>query len=168
MICSLFNFCPQSAQSRSHWGALVGLAPQNKAPSPPIWNMEHYKSVEFCQFIECQVHLLKNFQRRFWVRCLIIFCPQETQSYPDETRVQILTWAVAWSAQSFGWVKMFDFVWDPVSQSTKWLVLRKSFVVRQDFAAFSYIRSSYVSSTIDVARTVFTNLSLLDLPIKDF
>ena len=37
-----------------------------------------------------------------------------------------------------------------------------------NFAAFSYIRSSYVSSTIDVARTVFTNLSSLDLPIKDF
>jgi len=47
-------------------------------------------------------------------------------------------------------------------------VLRKGLVVRLNFAAFSYIRSSYVSSTMDVARTVFTNLSLLDLPIKDF
>jgi len=28
MICSLFNFCPHSAQSRRHEGALVGLAPQ--------------------------------------------------------------------------------------------------------------------------------------------
>jgi len=36
MICSLFNFSPQSVQSRGHWGALVRLAPQNKAPSPPI------------------------------------------------------------------------------------------------------------------------------------
>jgi len=36
-----------------------------------------------------------------------------------------------------------------------------------DFAAFSYIRNSYVGSIIDVARTVLTNLSLLDLPIKD-
>jgi len=36
MICSLFNFCPQSAQTRGHWQALLGLAPLNKAPSPPI------------------------------------------------------------------------------------------------------------------------------------
>jgi len=35
-----------------------------------------------------------------------------------------------------------------------------------NIAAFSYLRSSYVSSIIEVARTVFTNLSLLDLPIK--
>ena len=42
----------------------------------------------------------------------------------------------------------------------------KSLVVMLNSAAFSYIRISYVSSTIDVARTVFTNLSLLDLPIK--
>jgi len=28
MICSLFNFCPHSAQSRRHEGALVGLDPQ--------------------------------------------------------------------------------------------------------------------------------------------
>jgi len=32
MICSFFNFCPQS---RSHWGALVGIAPQNKNQTPP-------------------------------------------------------------------------------------------------------------------------------------
>jgi len=47
-------------------------------------------------------------------------------------------------------------------------ILRKSLVVKPNFAIFSYIRSSYVSSTIDIARTVFTNLSLLDPPIKDF
>jgi len=36
MICSLFNFCPQSAQSRRHGGGvLVGLVHPNKAPSPP-------------------------------------------------------------------------------------------------------------------------------------
>jgi len=35
MICSLFNFCPQSAQSRRH----EGLFPPNKAPSPLNWNM---------------------------------------------------------------------------------------------------------------------------------
>jgi len=48
------------------------------------------------------------------------------------------------------------------------MLLRKSLVVEPNFAAFSYIRSSYVSSTTDVARTVFSNLSLLDPPIKDF
>jgi len=32
----------------------------------------------------------------------------------------------------------------------------KCLVVRLNSAAFSYIRSSYVSSIIDVARTVFT------------
>jgi len=36
MICSLFNFCPQSSQSRRHGGgAFVGLAHPNKAPNPP-------------------------------------------------------------------------------------------------------------------------------------
>jgi len=35
MICSLFNFRSQSAQSRRHGGALVSLAAQTKAPSPP-------------------------------------------------------------------------------------------------------------------------------------
>jgi len=48
-----------------------------------------------------------------------------------------------------------------------WFITEK-FLGGLNFAAFSYIRSSYVSSTIDVARTVFTNLSLLDFPIKDF
>ena len=37
----------------STWG-LLGLHPPNKAPSPPNWNMKHYKSVEFCQFLERQ------------------------------------------------------------------------------------------------------------------
>jgi len=43
MICSLFNFCSQSAQSRRHAtgeGDLVGLALPNKAPSPTNWNMK--------------------------------------------------------------------------------------------------------------------------------
>jgi len=35
VICNLFNFCPQSAQSRRNEGALVGLSPTNNAPSPP-------------------------------------------------------------------------------------------------------------------------------------
>jgi len=34
-----------------HWWAY----PPNKAPSPPSnWNMQHYKTVEFWQFLECQ------------------------------------------------------------------------------------------------------------------
>jgi len=36
MTCSLFNFCPQSAQSRRHGGALVGLDPQTKLQVPKI------------------------------------------------------------------------------------------------------------------------------------
>ena len=44
----------------------------------------------------------------------------------------------------------------------------KVLVVRPNFAIFSYIRSSCVSSIIDVAGTVFINLSLLDPLIKDF
>jgi len=46
MICSLFNFCPHSAQSRRHEGALVGLATQTKL-EPLNRNMKHCKSVEF-------------------------------------------------------------------------------------------------------------------------
>ena len=34
-------------QSRRHGRDLVGLAPPNKAPSPPNWNLKPYKSVEF-------------------------------------------------------------------------------------------------------------------------
>jgi len=34
-------------------GSVVGLAPPNKAPSPPNWNIKHYKSESFCQFLEC-------------------------------------------------------------------------------------------------------------------
>jgi len=36
MICSFFNFCPQSTQSRLHGGALVGLVPPNKFQDPQI------------------------------------------------------------------------------------------------------------------------------------
>ena len=59
-------------QSRRH-GALWDLSLSNRAPSPPNWNKEHYKPVEFCQFLECQNHLykrkdplLKALWRRFW------------------------------------------------------------------------------------------------------
>jgi len=33
-------------QSR-RYGGFGGLSPTTKAPSPPNWNMKHYKSVEF-------------------------------------------------------------------------------------------------------------------------
>jgi len=36
MICSLFNFCPQSAQSLLHGGDLVGSAPQTKLQVPKL------------------------------------------------------------------------------------------------------------------------------------
>jgi len=42
MICSLFNFCPQSAQPvatgrlRRHGEALVSLAPQTKLQAPKM------------------------------------------------------------------------------------------------------------------------------------
>jgi len=65
-------------------------------------------------------------------------------------------------------LELFNHILQTVLWQILSYILRKSLVVRQNFAVFSYIRSSYVSSTIDVARTAFTNLSLLDLPIKDF
>ena len=40
-------------------GDLVGLAPPNKAPSPPNWNMKHYVSGMFVKF-ECQAPLHKR------------------------------------------------------------------------------------------------------------
>jgi len=36
MICSLFDIYPQSAQSRCHEAALVGLAPQTKVQAPKL------------------------------------------------------------------------------------------------------------------------------------
>ena len=50
-------------QSRCH-GAFGGLNPPNNAPSPPHWNMKHCKSVEVCQFLQCQDPLLKTFWQR--------------------------------------------------------------------------------------------------------
>ena len=55
MICSLFNFFPQSAQSRRRKGALVGLAPKQSSKYPN-WNMKHYKSAELLSILECQAH----------------------------------------------------------------------------------------------------------------
>jgi len=36
MICSLFNFCPQFAQSRGREGILVGFSPQTKLQVPKL------------------------------------------------------------------------------------------------------------------------------------
>jgi len=56
MFCSLFNFCPQSAQTRRHGWALVGLAIPNKTPSPQIetWTWNTINQWSCCQFLECQ------------------------------------------------------------------------------------------------------------------
>jgi len=115
MICCLLDFCPYFAQSRRYEGSSE-LSPHRQSSNPQIktWNPIHQWS--FCQFLECKdplhkgnVPLLKTFWRWFWDCCLFIFCPQEAQSYPNETSVWILTCAVAWPAQNFGWVKMFNF-----------------------------------------------------------
>jgi len=54
MICSLFNFCPQSAQSRRHGWALVGVALPSKASIPQIESRNTTNQWSFCQFLECQ------------------------------------------------------------------------------------------------------------------
>jgi len=59
-------------------GAFGGLSPKNKALSPPIWNMKHYKSVKIVAIFSVnppaqtqslpqkrKAHLLKTFWRRF-------------------------------------------------------------------------------------------------------
>jgi len=61
------------SQSRRH-GGMVVTDPKTMLEAPPSWNMKHCKSVEFCQFLQCQapVHkpkpsLSKAFWWRFWV-----------------------------------------------------------------------------------------------------
>jgi len=54
MICSLFNFCPQSSQSRRQWGALEDLAPQTKLQAPQIETWNAVNQLSFCQFLEYQ------------------------------------------------------------------------------------------------------------------
>jgi len=54
-------------QCRRH-GGFGALSYPNKAPSPPNWN-KCYKSVEFCQFSECQAQLYKReapLLKTFW------------------------------------------------------------------------------------------------------
>jgi len=52
MICSLFNFCPQSAQSRRHGGGFGGLSPQTNIQTPQIetWNTIKQASGAFVTF----------------------------------------------------------------------------------------------------------------------
>jgi len=54
-------------------GALVGLAPTNKAPSPSNWNMKHYKLVEFLSNLnvkpplhECKALPRTNVKSPYW------------------------------------------------------------------------------------------------------
>ena len=39
-------------QSRHHEGTFGGLAPPDKAPSLPNWNMKHYNQLSFCQIFD--------------------------------------------------------------------------------------------------------------------
>jgi len=62
MICSLFDFCPQSAQSRRLGGGFGGLNPPKRSSKPPNSNMKHYKSVEFLSPLhKRKAPLLKTF-----------------------------------------------------------------------------------------------------------
>ena len=54
MICSLFNFCPQSSQSHRQWEALVDLASQTKLQAPQIETWNAVNQLSFCQFLEYQ------------------------------------------------------------------------------------------------------------------
>jgi len=116
MICSLFNFCPQYAESRRHGGGFGGLSPQTKLQAPQIETWNTINQVEVLSIFRIsspphkrKAHLLKTFQQQFWVCYLFLYCTQGSQSYSNGTRIWILTCAAAWPAQNFGWVKMFDF-----------------------------------------------------------
>jgi len=50
VICSLFNFCPHSAQSRRHEVSLVGLDPQTKLQAPKLKHETLYISGLFVSF----------------------------------------------------------------------------------------------------------------------
>jgi len=81
-FCRLTSAVQRWGQFRRHRGALVGLDPRNKAPSPSNWNMNHYTSVEFLFSFRMsspphkrkttpqkrKAPLLKTFWRRFWMR----------------------------------------------------------------------------------------------------
>ena len=50
------NTCPKPEPSVVSRGSFGGLSPPNKSPSPPKWNMKHYKSVEFLSIFSMSSH----------------------------------------------------------------------------------------------------------------
>jgi len=54
MICSSFNFCPDSAQSIRRGGTLVSLVSQTKLQAPQIETWNTINQWSFSQFLECQ------------------------------------------------------------------------------------------------------------------
>ena len=86
MICSLFNFCPQSAQSRRHGGGFGGLSPQTNIQTPQIETWNTTKQVELLSLFrtsspptQTQSSPIENFPVTV-LSLLFIFCPQEAQS----------------------------------------------------------------------------------------
>jgi len=118
-MCSLFNFCPQSAQPRHHKGDLVGLAPLNTAPSPQIETWNTITQWNFCQLLEHQAPAqtqsppVENFLATVLSLLLIHRLSTRSPILPKwkKSLNTVLTCAVAWPAQNFGWVKLFDFRW---------------------------------------------------------
>jgi len=108
MICSLFNFCPQCAQSRRHGWALVGLATPNKAPSPQIETWNTINQWSFCQSLECQAPPAQMQCSPYWK---LSSNGSESAAYSSFANKKAILpkWNLGWPAQKFGWVKMFDF-----------------------------------------------------------
>ena len=83
----LFNMTlPNGYNSLVATGALVGLSPQNKALSPPNWNVKHYKWV------------LVNFQ--------MPSPPKQTQSPPAE--LQTPCWKLSGDGSGLQWSTVND------------------------------------------------------------
>ena len=83
-------------------GALVRLSPQTKL-QPPNWNMKYYKTVEFCQFAECQApqHKCKASRlKTFWTIHWNIY--ETIQSYFKQP-VSLLGFKTAQSCKSLLW-----------------------------------------------------------------
>ena len=53
---SLIAPVPNLNQIPLTWGSFRGLSPPNKAPSPPNWNIKHYKPVEFLSIFRMSSH----------------------------------------------------------------------------------------------------------------
>jgi len=132
MICSLFNFYPQSAQSRRHGGALAGLAHPNKPPNrlKHDWNMKHYKSVEFLSIFrmssppaQTQSPKTENFLATVLNLLLIHLLstrspilPKRNKSLNTYVRSGIAS-PKFWMGQKFDfrWATVAYFVWDTAS-----------------------------------------------------